>query len=161
MAHLINAIILKGKYDKEEAQKYELIPVELDFNLTMFFIDKYFTAYWQKILNTTGFLETNSRQPNEMVIYELMKRISNREQIKYAIITTAYVGGIGDQFANVYENDKNVDLSINTINKALKYLGVKNIRDDFDEFDTIGLGRFRKNPEYLDKYADLADEVEE
>ena len=158
MAHLINAIILKGEYNKDVAEKYELIPVELDFNLSMFFIDEYYNTYWQKKLNATGFLETNCRLTNKMVIYELMQRITKREEIKYATIVTAYVGGIGEQFANVYINDKNADLSIDTINKALKYLGVQK-RGDFDEFDTIGLGRFRHNPDYLDKYRDLADEL--
>ena len=48
MAHSINAIILKGNFDKDEAEKYELIEVKLDFNLSMFFINGFYTACWQK-----------------------------------------------------------------------------------------------------------------
>ena len=151
MSHIIEAIVLKGKYDKEEAIKYDLLGVELDFDLTLFFIDSDFTAYWQQKLNTTGFLETNCQHQNKMVIYELMKRISKSEQIEYATIITAYVGGMGDQFANVYKNDKNVDPSINTISDVLKFLGVEK-GSHFDEFDAVGLGRFRSNPSYLNKY---------
>ena len=66
MAHIIEAIILKGEYNKEEAKKYDLIGVELDFDLTMFFIDEDFTAYWEKKLNTTGFLETNCQYLNKI-----------------------------------------------------------------------------------------------
>lgn len=158
MAHIIDAIILKGEYNKEEADKYELIGVKLDFDLTMFFKDNFFTAYWQEKLNTKGYLETNCQYKNEMVIYELMKRIGLREPLEYATITTAYVGGIGDQFANVYRNEKNVDLTIDNISKALKYLGVPK-GDHYDEFDAVGLGRYRSNPDYLNKYKDLADEL--
>lgn len=158
MAHIIDAIVLKGVYNLEEAKKYDLIGVDLDFNLTLFFIDEDFTSYWQKKLNMHGFLETNNQNPNKMVIYELMKRICEEDQIEYATISTAYVGGMGDQYANVYLNDKNVNLSINTINEALRYLGVQK-RDDFDEFDVIGLGRFRRNPDYLSKYNLLLDEL--
>lgn len=157
MSHIIEAIILKGEFNKEEAEKYDLIGVGLDFDLTMFFIDADFTAYWQEKLNVSGFLETNNQYPNKRVIYELMKRIGTNEQIEYATICTAYVGGMGEQFANVYKNDQNVDLSINTISDALKYLGVIK-GDHYDEFDAIGLGRYRSNPEYLNKYNDLAVE---
>jgi hypothetical protein len=158
MAHIIEAIILKGEYNEEESIKYDLIGVALDFDLTMFFIDDDFTAYWQKKLNTTGFLATNCPYANKRVIYELMKRISKSEIIEYATISTAYVGGMGEQFANVYRNDQNVDLSINTISDALKYLGVVKGSHN-DEFDAIGLGRYRSNPNYLNKYRKLAEEL--
>ena len=158
MAHIIDAIILKGPYNEGEAIKYDLIGVALDFDLSMFFIDDDFTAYWQKKLNTTGFLEANCPYPNKRVIYELMKRITKSELIEYAIISTAYVGGMGEQFANVYINDQNLDLSINTISDALKFLGVQK-GSHHDEFDAIGLGRYRSNPNYLNKYGKLAEEL--
>lgn len=154
MAHIIDAIILKGPYFEEEARKYDLIGVPLDFDLTMFFIDEDFTAYWQSKLNTNGFLETNCPYPNKMVIYELMKRICKSELIEYATISTAYVGGMGEQFANLYRKDQNVDLSINTISDALRFLGVKKGSHD-DEFDAVGLGRYRSNPHFLNKYGKL------
>ena len=157
MSHIIDAIILKGEYNIEKARKYDLNGIKLDFNLTMFFIDDDFLIYWEKKLNIRGFLETNCTHVNKMVIYELMKLISKTEQVEYAVISTAYVGGMGDQYANVYQDNKNVDLSINTINAALKYLGVQET-DDLDEFDVVGLGRFRRNPDYLNKYHLRSDE---
>jgi hypothetical protein len=163
MGHSINAIILIGEYDKEEARKYELEGIELDFNLTMFFIDGFFTACWQKKLDIEGYLETNCNEvswyPKELVIYDLMKRIRKNQKTEFALILTDYFGGAGDQFANVYSNEKNVDLGINTINKALIYLGVEKGKHH-DEFDTIGLSKYRSNPDYLEKYRDLADELD-
>jgi len=75
-----------------------------------------------------------------------------------AIILTDYFGGVGEQYANVFEADKNVDLSINTISKALHYLGVKK-GNHYDEFDAVGLIKYRGNPDFLEKYRDLADEL--
>lgn len=162
MGHSINAIILKGDFDKNEAEKYELVEVKLDFNLSMFFINGFYTACWQKKLNISGFLDTNCKEvtwyPNEKVIYELMKRISKNKEVEFTVILTDYFGGTGEQYANVYKEDKNVDLEINTISKALKYLGVEK-GNQYDEFEAVGLVNYRSNPNYLDKYREIADEL--
>ena len=159
MGHSINAIILKGEYDKAEADKYDLIGVALKFNLTMFFIDGFYAACWQKMLKIDGFLETNyPSMENEKVLSELMKRISKRDDVEFAQILTDYFGGVGDQYANVYRGEKNVDLELDTISKALKYLGVAK-GNHHDEFDALGLSKYRSNPNNLDKYRDLADEL--
>lgn len=42
--------------------------------------------------------------------------------------------------------------------EALKYLGVEK-GEHHDEFDAVGLGKYRSNPDYLEKYRDLADEL--
>jgi hypothetical protein len=162
MGHSITAIILKGKFNQQIAEKYDLIATQLDFNLNMFFIDHYFTACWQKKLNLQGYLETNCKEvilfPSEMVIYDLMKKISKTEQPEFAIILTDYFGGIGNQYANIYKGKEHINLKINTISQALKYFGVKK-GNHHDEFDAIGLGKYRVNPDFLEKYQDLADEL--
>lgn len=159
MSHIIQAILLKGPYNHEEADKYELAGVDLDFDLTLFYIDNDFIDYWEKKLAYSGYLESNCHLVNKRVIYELMKRISLSIPVEYAIIVTAYVGGMGDQFANIYRNDQNVDPSFNTINDVLNYLGVDR-GNHLDEFDAVGLGRYRSNPGYLDKYQKLLEELE-
>ncbi len=162
MGHSINAIILKGDYENEKVEKYELKGVKLDFDLTMFFIDGFFTACWQKKLDKEGLLDSNCNEvawyPRELVIYELMKEISRNEEVEFALIFTDYFGGVGEQYANVYQGKRNVDFEINTISKALKYLGVEK-GNHADEFDSIGLSKYRVNPDYLGKYRDLADEL--
>lgn len=162
MGHSINAIILKGEYQIKEADNYDLRGVQLDFGLTLFYIDGSFTAYWQKKLEQKGFLESNcdvvTWYPREFVIFHLLKLVSKTEHLEFALILTDYFGGVGQQFANVYKENKNVDFKIDTISKALKYLGVEK-GDHYDEFDTIGLGKYRINPDYLGKYRDLASSI--
>lgn len=161
MGHSIKAIILKGKYNRDLAKKYDLIGNDLSFDLTLFPINHYYSAYWQAKLKFTGILPLNgimdSLFPCERSIYELLKIITKHENIEFAIISTDYFGGIREQDANVYINDKLADKSIKTINQVLSFLGV--IKNDSDEFDAVGLGNYRSLPEYLEKYIDLADEL--
>ena len=158
MPHAITSIVLKGDYNKKIATDYELIGVDLGIDLTLFFIDGHYTAYWQEKLKIKGNLETNCPEvtwfPNGKIIYHFMKIISKRDVVKYAIIMTDYFGGIGKQFANIFENEKNINLQLNTISKVLKEMGVEK-GNHHDEFDAVGLGGYRVNPDYLDKYGKM------
>ena len=162
MGHTITAILLKGQYNKAIAEEFDLHGVKLSDDITMFYIDFYFSAYWQAKLGVQGHLETNGvahyRLPFENVLAELMAKVSQTHPVTFALIATNYFGGIGSQYANVYKERMLADENIKTINQALSYLGVKK-GTDLDEFDTIGLSQYRSNPEYLDKYTDLADEL--
>ncbi|MDJ1473824.1 hypothetical protein [Xanthocytophaga flava] len=161
MGHHITAILLKGDYDISLAESFDLLGVRLDNTITMFFIDNYFSAYWQVKLGITGFLDRNDADylPSENVLAHLMEQISKQKDPIFALIETDYFGGMGKQYANVYRNKVLVDKNIKTINQALAYLGVKR-RSKVDEFDTVGLGNYRSNPEYLEKYTDLANELD-
>lgn len=68
-----------------------------------------------------------------------------------AYISTDYFGGSGNQSAKVFMNNKKIldqndefDWKLNPINSSLKLLGV-NRKDGMDEFDTIGLSKYRRN----------------
>lgn len=163
MGHTITAIVLKGNFDIEEAKKYDLFPVKLKFNLTLFYIDGHYSSYWQYKMKTTGFLETNCKEitwfPSEVVISELMKTITSNDDVEFAIIQTEYHGGMGSQNANIYKGRNNANLTAKTINQVLNELGVLKEKGN-DEFDTIGLGIYRVNPEYLDKYAELTEKYD-
>lgn len=160
MGHHLTAIILKGDYNKPLAETFDLLGITLSDGLTMFPIDHHFSACWQAKLQTTGELDLNGVDcvifPRERALCELMTKISTAEIPVYAIILTDYFGGMGEQYANVYLKDRLADKNIKTINHALAYMGVK-VKDGLDEFDTIGLSRHRSNPDYLEKYVDLAD----
>ncbi len=162
MGHNISAIILKGDYKKELAEYYDLKGIDLGFNLTMFHIDHYYSAYWQEKLNVVGFLEKNNTNyslfPSERVLFKIAEEISSTEIVCFSIIATDYFGGQGIQSACVYTKDTIVNKEIRTINDALKFLGVMR-SERKDEFEIVGLSNHRFNPEYLDKYADLADEL--
>lgn len=160
MPHNITALILKGKYDKEIAIKYDLIGKDLGFDLTLFHVSLNYASYWQFMLGVKGFLESAKPQywtiPTELVLAELMKKISAYSEIDFAIISTDYFGGIGSQFASVYKNETLVGRKITTINQALAYLGVMR-KNELDEFDTVGLVNIRSQPDILDKYSELCE----
>jgi len=161
MGHSITAIILKGDFDKDKAMGFDLRPIPLDFGLSLFHIDHYYSACWQHKLKTTGLLELSNIDcvifPNVKVISEIIKNISYSESSEYAIILTDYFGGAGNQYANVFLGSANAAKKIATINQALRHLGV-HVDSDRDEFDTVGLDKIRRQPDYLDKYIELADE---
>ena len=72
-----------------------------------------------------------------------------------AKIETDYFGGSGYQTAKLFVNNKKVydksdeqNWSIKPINEVLREMGVKR-NDLLDEFDTIGLGKYRKNEDFM------------
>jgi hypothetical protein len=71
----------------------------------------------------------------------------------FAIIETDYFGGLGDQAAAVYRGDSEVMVPMSgasgPINEALRVLGVRRAVG-MDEFDTVGLGRFRDFDDLID-----------
>ncbi len=162
MGHCISAAILKGDFDSTIAASYDLQGVTLGFDLTMFFMDHYYTACWAKILSVPGQLPGKKPKslifPSELVIAHLMMKITHQTQSLYSVIKTDYFGGIGEQWALVYRGSCLASDSITQINPALEFLGVNHL-DGIDEFDTVNLGNYRSMPEYLEKYIDLADEL--
>jgi hypothetical protein len=161
LGHNITAIILKGDYDIKVAESFGLFGKELPFSLTLFHIDHYQTACWQHELKAVGQLETSITDkfifPTQIAISEVVKNVSNDEKPLYAIIQTDYFGGIGNQYASVYQYKDNIDKNAKTINQVLIRLGVKKV-GDLDEFDTVGLDKIRSQPDIFDKYVDLADD---
>lgn len=161
MGHAICAILLKGAFDQERAAAYDLLGIALGHDITMFHIDHYYSACWQKQLDVTGSLQAPGAcaiVPDEAVIAVLMSTITGRSAPLFAVILTDYFGGAGEQWAYVYGGSALVDPQIRSINQALARLGIA-ARPGLDEFDTIGLGNYRSQPEYLDKYRNLADEL--
>lgn len=59
-----------------------------------------------------------------------------------AFVSAGYFGGEGDQTAAVFARGQCIASAV-TINRALELLGVS-AADGMDEFDTVGLGRYRK-----------------
>lgn len=161
MGHSITAIILKGSFAKEKAEEYDLLPTSLDFGLTLFHIDHYYSACWQYKLKTFGQLDISNIEcivfPREIAISKIIKNISNSENPEYTIILTDYFGGVGNQYANIFIGSDNANRNVTTINQALRFLGVP-AKNGQDEFDTIELGKIRTQPDYLEKYIKLADE---
>lgn len=163
MGHNISAIIVKGTCDKRVADQLDLIGIPLGFDLTLFHIDCHYSEYWQDRLKTQGVLKVNARSPvpfpRESVIGTLVSKLTHHKTCQYAIIATDYFGGIGSQFANAYLGHEVIDKEVTTINQALQVLGVIPTDSRVDEFDTVGLGKYRSAPDHLDKYGDLTEEL--
>jgi len=72
-----------------------------------------------------------------------------------AKIETDYFGGAGYQSAKLFVNNKRVynesdefNFGVNPINDVLKLMGVEPITG-MDLFDTIGLGKYRSNSDFI------------
>jgi hypothetical protein len=159
--HSITGIILSGEFDRSTAKSFDLVGKDLVLGLTLFQIDHYYSTCWQHLLKTKGELEICDIDsivfPREIALAEIMRQISFEKQVLFAIIQTDYFGGFGSQYANVFANSKNANKNIKTINEALKYLGVV-VQNGLDEFETVGLHKIRSQPEYLERYIELAEQ---
>ena len=65
---------------------------------------------------------------------------------RYAEVQTDYFGGCGEQYASVKLG--NSIMTCRSINDALRQIGVK-AEEGMDEFDTVGLGKYRATEEVL------------
>jgi hypothetical protein len=160
MGHSLCGLILKGPYHSSQAQAYDLHGVALGFDLTLFPINSAYTIYWQHHERVMGLLNGPVVDcaifPRERVLAVLMARITAIENPLFAILLTDYFGGQGQQWAQVYQGELCVDPAIARINAALDYLGVRPAVGQ-DAFDAIGLGLYRRQPTYLDVYAERCE----
>lgn len=94
MGHAICAVLLKGPFDAQLAERYDLFGIALAPEITMFHIDHYYTACWQKQLNVQGNLEgvvDCAMFPSEAIVHILMAKVSGTLQPIFAVILTDYV----------------------------------------------------------------------
>ena len=168
MSHNFTGIILKGHYEPQVANLYDLIAIPLGFDLNLFPIDHYYSAYWQYKLKTEGYLKGAPKTgdlyhsiifPEEAVIATLVEQITARSYSLFTIIVTDYFGGIGSQWARLYSGHDLIEKQINSISEALRFLGVI-AKPGLDEFDTVGLDKIRSLPDYLEKYGDWNSDLD-
>ncbi|MFQ6227733.1 hypothetical protein [Nocardia sp. NPDC002869] len=142
--------------------KWDVVPVPLRGDLTLFHMTHYYTAYWQAKLGIEGHFDAapSARDllfPTENVVGVLAAEIAARPAPTFALVVTDYFGGAGGQGAVVSVNGGPIRPTAN-INSALRVLGV--VADPgSDEFDTVGLAGRRSTPDYLDRYVELCDEL--
>jgi hypothetical protein len=80
-----------------------------------------------------------------------------------ALISTDYFGGPGYQEAKLFVNNKKVydkssesDYKLNPINDILKLMGIIK-KEGMDEFDTIGLGKYRSNRDFNHQEVEIGE----
>jgi hypothetical protein len=166
MGHNISAILIKGDYSPTIAQKYDLWPVPMPFDLTLFWTHLYHTEYWQLRLGLAGFLEVPTANtsslllPNHCVVAHFVATLTEHADPVFAVIWTDYFGGMGDQCGALYRGETLVTderPDYGTVNCALRGLGVPR-QGDRDEFDTLGLDKYRSIPsDFLDLVHDYPD----
>ena len=120
--------------------------------ITLFPLDAEYCDHWADRLGITGFV---SERPllNCRLVHHMMREFV--PEPLFAVIETDYFGGRGDQAAGVYRDDWEVMApavgAVGPINEALRHLGVR-ASPGLDEFDTVGLGRFRDFYGLFDDY---------
>ena len=143
MGHHISAVLLQGPFDEQRARSFGLRPIPLIPAITLFPLEAGYCDHWSERLGIAGSV---SDRPllNGRVVHHMMWEVG-REPL-FAVIETDYFGGVGDQAAAVYRGDKEVMApavgAVGPINQALRHLGVQAAAGT-DEFDAVGLGRFR------------------
>ncbi|MBE9028230.1 hypothetical protein IQ266_00485 [filamentous cyanobacterium LEGE 11480] len=163
MSHAITGVILKGRFSPEVVQSFDLRPIDLGFDLTLFAMTHYYTACWQAKLGLDAELPGEKPQDliflREMAIAHIMIAIAPDPAPMFAVIETDYFGGAGSQWALVYRGKQLADTHVTQISPALQILGIQ-CQEGLDEFDTVGLSQYRSLPlDHLDQYIDLADEL--
>lgn len=145
--HAIEAIIAKAPINDEIAKAYDLA-VFLQAGYAIIALDEDHAAFWAEKLKLEN--ETGADNGLDRPIARFFARELGLN--RYAVIVTAYVGGIGTQYAAVYEAGKTLmPETEGGINAALRLIGVEAAGEN-DEFDTISLGRYRSFHRYYEKY---------
>jgi hypothetical protein len=161
VGHHITAIIIADPFSADAARAFDLVTVPLlGSPLTLFHIDHYYTAYWQAKRGCATLLDVPNEFPiifpREGVVLEIVAALTGLPAAKFALIQTEYFGGAGSQWACVFTGAHRD--SAGTINGALHALGVVRA-PGLDEFDTVGLSAHRYEPEELERYRALCDEL--
>src|SRR4051794_13558898 len=135
MGHHINAVVLKGPYDRKFAAVFDLKPIRLTDELTMLPLHARYVDHWAEKLGVTGFVDDVPRL-NSNIVHCLLGYLA--AEPLFAVIETDYFGGRGTQAAAVYRGMVEVmppeSGGFGPINEALRLLGVT-AREDLDEFD--------------------------
>jgi hypothetical protein len=151
VGHHISAVVLRGPFDTKLAQVFDLRSIRLNEELTLFPLDASYIDHWSERLGVEGFHA--GPLLNAEVIHHMINAIAH--QPLFAVIETDYFGGYGSQTAIVYRGQEVVMPAASApggpINRALRMLGVT-AGANHDEFDTVGLGRYRDFSDLFDDY---------
>lgn len=150
MGHHISAVVLKGPFDADRAATFDLKPIPLTTDLTLFPLNAGYIDHWAEKLGVPGFV-SDTPLLNSAVVHHMLRAIASEPL--FAVIETDYFGGKGSQSAAVYRGEAEVmtptataigplENSLGPINRALQLLGVT-ASPGLDEFATIGLDRHR------------------
>ena len=153
MGHHISAIVCKPSADIERILEFDLriIPTGVFVIIPM---NASHSDDWTDRLEL-GFSDGRSKVILDGPFAHHVATIAAEGE--YALIETDYFGGTGDQVAAVYRKGLDLPLiaservPVGAINEALRAIGV-HARNGADEFDTLGLGRYRDFEDCFARY---------
>ncbi|OKJ04994.1 hypothetical protein AMK18_07430 [Streptomyces sp. CB01249] len=162
MSHEICALVIAGPVDAQRAHSVGLRALLVHEGVSVFPVSHYFSAYWAAKRGNSALLDLPDGLsllfPTEAVLRDLVREVTGTGRPRFAIIETNYFGGVGDQGAVAFHGEERLTPDGASINQALAALGVRATAST-DEFEVIGLTGFRHNPEYLDVYVELCEEL--
>ncbi|NED16213.1 hypothetical protein [Streptomyces sp. SID9124] len=165
MTHAVCALVVTGQVDTPKAESLGLHARLTYADISVFPIDHYFSGYWAAVRGNRAQLDLprdvlaeSVTFPGDAVLLDLVREVTHEERPRFAVIQTDYFGGMGGQWAAAFDGEVRVTPDGATINRALEALGVRATATE-DAFDVVGLGTFRHNPDHLDAYVALCDEL--
>ena len=147
MAHHIDAIVAKLPINRDKAKEFDL-PVFVEGDFAVIALNHYHSDHWAEALKIDS--KAFSDMIHDTAVTLEFARLIGIE--KFALVSTEYFGGVGEQFATVYDQNKRIfDVTEDGINQALNLIGVQKAKG-LDEFDSIGLGKHRDFYSHFEKY---------
>lgn len=148
MGHCIRAIIGTHEAVCKIADDWICVKeIELTQGFSMIFCTIELLEDIEELMKSSGETVDDPDYPEldyfDASVKELMEQYSIRTKLVY--VETDYFGGVGTQAGILYENGKPAaapQSGEGTINALLKEIGVWR-RPDTDEFDMLGLGKYR------------------
>jgi hypothetical protein len=172
MAHCINAFIVRKddiNIDRLKTITDSYVELEKDLVLISSDVKDRLWRSYQK--GTYGLLSIETKQILDHInegnsLHLLLRLILNKENLEFLWISTDYFGGFGEQtcyygsffdekvnkIADWRGDEFNPDY-YGEINRGLRALGVTRCEnskgENLDEFDTVGLGKYRSNEDIV------------
>ncbi|MDE6733543.1 MAG: hypothetical protein K2J77_11795 [Oscillospiraceae bacterium] len=144
MGHCIRAIIGEHKITARIAEDWLTKEIELPQGFGMILCTIRLLEDIEEVMEPSDAPELSELDYFDASVNELLENYSFRAKLAY--IETDYFGGYGTQAGVLYENGKiagDPKCGDGTINALLKELGVWRTPDT-DEFDMLGLGKYRR-----------------
>lgn len=145
MGHGISAIVAQRPITQDKAEYYSL-PVFGVGDYVIVGLDDTHADHWA-LKTGIGFKLLSDMAHDTAITLHFAKELGLRE---FALIHTDYFGGSGSQWATVYRDEVRVlKVTEDGINRALALIGVQGSQD-LDEFETIGLHKYRQFDDYFE-----------
>lgn len=149
MGHFISAMVTTDRIDEGSASEIDLPVIHHEYAVIVPLNADHADHWTEKLKVDYG--SFSGMMYDSPILLEFTRRLQVR---KFALIETDYSGGVGTQWATVYQDSERVmPVTEGGINQALRHLGIQ-ASPGLDEFDTLALGNHRDFDDYFEEYWD-------